>query len=235
MSILIVEDDATMGEMLEFNIRRAGYEVCLVCDGISAIREASMNKPKIILLDLMIPEMDGFSVCCEIKKRLEHTIVIMLTAMSQQEAKLKGFEAGADDYITKPFSMEELLARLKANMKRFDVSSKYSGVGEKIAFGDLLIEGASFRVKVNGKYAKLSAKEFQLLYYMAKNPEKILSRQHLAKEVWGFEYLGFSRTIDAHVKTLRQKVEGRSDYFYIHTVRGVGYMFNPSRKANVQT
>lgn len=222
-SILIVEDDDTMREMLRYNILQNGYSADAVSDGQSCLSTISEKNYDLILLDLMLPGIDGLTLCKEIRERTPGTKVIIVSAKSEQESKLSGFQLGADDYVTKPFSMEELLARIKANLRK---KGRESDIGKSnIAFGDIVIDSENFTVKVSGDDIYFSAKEFQLLKLLATNNAKVLSRQNLAEKIWDYSHLGDTRTIDVHIKNIRKKLEAKSNFKYIHTVRGIGYKF----------
>ncbi len=185
---------------------------------------AETLRPDLVLLDLMLPGLDGYQVAERLRSSGSDVPIIMVTALDQERDKVRGLDAGADDYITKPFSMEELLARVRANLRRArkqDVLSKE----EVLEVGDLRIEPKSLRAFVKGKPAGLRLKEFQLLVAMASKPGALCTRQQLADEVWGYEFLPSSRTIDVHIRRLRQAIEEPSDYLYVHTVHGMGYRF----------
>lgn len=222
-SILIVEDDDTMREMLLYNIRQNGYLANAVSDGQLCLRTISEQNYDLVLLDLMLPGIDGLTLCKEIRERSPGTKVIIVSAKSEQETKLSGFQLGADDYVTKPFSMEELLARIKANLrKKREEQDLTNGV---IVFGDIVIDSTNYTVNVSGEEINFSSKEFQLLDLLATNSGKVFSRQKLAEKIWDYSHLGDTRTIDVHIKNLRKKLESKSNFKYIHTIRGIGYKF----------
>lgn len=228
--ILVVEDDPIIRQTVEYALRRAGFETETCADGVDAIKQAQSWKPDLILLDIMLPGQDGYSVAEQVRRFDRETAIIMVTALDQERDKVRGLDAGADDYITKPFSMEELLARVRANLRRVrerDVLAR----DEIIETGDLRIEPKELRVHVKGEPVKLRLKEFQLLLSLASNPGSLQTRQTLAREVWGYEFLPSSRTIDVHIRRLRQAVEDPSDYVYVHTVHGMGYRFEPKLKS----
>ncbi|MDU1003683.1 response regulator transcription factor [Clostridium butyricum] len=226
--ILIVDDEEHIVELLDFNLKNSGYETFIATDGIEAVRIAKEEKPNLILLDLMIPGMDGFDVCKEIKKdkEMKNTSIIMLTAKGEELDKILGLELGADDYITKPFSVRELLARVKAVLRRtasFNVEENdiYESKNLKVDF-------ERHEVKIQGNKVDLTLKEFELLQILIKNKGKILKREMLLDKIWGYEYIGETRTVDVHIRYLRKKIEeDDKNPKFIETIRGVGYRFNP--------
>jgi two-component system alkaline phosphatase synthesis response regulator PhoP len=223
--VLIVEDDQTMSEMLTYNLRRQGLEVDASVDGADGLRRARDHAISLIILDLMLPSLDGISIADELRKTRPDVPILMLTARGEEESKLRGFAAGADDYITKPFSMDEFVARVKALLRRSRVEAIRSETPSEIAFGDLRLATRDFRCWVADNELELRPKEFSLLATLAAEPGRLFTRVELAERVWGYTYLGDTRTIDTHVKNVRRKVEDRSGYRYIDTVRGVGYRF----------
>lgn len=225
--ILIVEDDRSLRETLEYNLRAAGFEVAAAATGRDGLAAAA-EQPDLILLDLLLPEIDGFELCGEIRKIDQKVPIIMLTALASEEDKLKSFALGADDYVTKPFSMQELLARVRANLKRAKVEEFRKS--DAIEIGDLAINPKRFAVRVAGQPVRLAVKEFQLLLLLASNPETVFDRRVLSEQIWGYDFVGSSRTIDSHVWKLRTKIETPSAYRYIHTVVGLGYQFRPEAK-----
>ena len=229
-SILVVEDDPIIRQTVEYTLKRAGFTVRSVADGNEALPAAEEFQPDLILLDLMLPGMDGYQIAEKLRETDKETAVIMVTALDTERDKVRGLDAGADDYLTKPFSMEELLARIRANLRR--VRAKETLADERIIeIGDLHIEPKGFRVSVAGKQVRLRLKEFQLLVALAQRQGQLATRQILADEVWGYEHLPSSRTIDVHVRRLRQAVEDPSAYVYVHTVHGMGYRFEPVLKS----
>jgi DNA-binding response OmpR family regulator len=228
--ILVVEDDPIIRQTVDYALRRAGFETRTSADGREALDMARQSAPDVILLDLMLPGMDGFTFAEQIRKSDETVAIIMVTALDQERDKVRGLDAGADDYITKPFSMEELLARVRANLRRVRERAVLSA-DETITVGDMVIEPSQLRVQVAGAPVRLRLKEFQLLLSLAREPGKLMSRQRLAAEVWGYEHLPSSRTIDVHIRRVRQAVEDPSAFDFIHTVHGVGYRFEPSPKS----
>ena len=223
-SILVVEDDPIIRQTVEYALRRAGFDVSSVGDGLSAVQAAEKQSPDLVLLDLMLPGIDGYEVAARLRERDKTAAIIMLTALDQESDKVRGLDAGADDYITKPFSMEELLARVRANLRRARARDTLA-TDAIIERGDLAIEPKSFKVLVAGETITLRLKEFQLLLALARRDGQLCTRQMLAEEVWGYEHLTSSRTIDVHIRRVRQAVEARSAFTYIHTVHGMGYRF----------
>ena len=231
-NILVVEDDPIIRQTVEYSLKRAGFAVTAVSDGSVALETAARVRPDLVLLDLMLPGIDGYRIAENLRAEDKETAIIMVTALDTERDKVRGLDAGADDYITKPFSMEELLARVRANLRR--VRAKEALADERlIEVGDLVIEPKSFRVAVAGQQVRLRLKEFQLLVALAERQGQLATRQLLADEVWGYEHLPSSRTIDVHIRRLRQAVEDPSQFVYIHTVHGMGYRFEPLTKATV--
>lgn len=228
--ILVVEDDPIIGQTVEYALRRAGFDATLSQDGAEALEVARDEQPDLILLDIMLPGVDGYTFAEQLRRSDKETVIIMVTALDQERDKVRGLDAGADDYITKPFSMEELLARVRANLRRVREREVLSA-NEPILTGDLVIEPSELRVSVAGEPARLRLKEFQLLVALASNQGSLQTRQKLAQHVWGYEFLPSSRTIDVHIRRLRQAIEDPSDYYYVHTVHGMGYRFDPVLKS----
>jgi DNA-binding response OmpR family regulator len=228
-TILVVEDDPIIRQTVQYSLKRAGFTVDAVADGALALHAAEQLHPDLVLLDLMLPGMDGYEIAERLRATDKETAIIMVTALDTERDKVRGLDAGADDYITKPFSMEELLARVRANLRR--VRAKETLADDRIMqIGDLIIEPKSFRVSVRGDQVKLRLKEFQLLVSLAEHQGQLATRQILADEVWGYEHLPSSRTIDVHIRRLRQAIEDPSEFVYIHTVHGMGYRFEPVAK-----
>ena len=225
--VLIVDDEEHIVELLQFNLVNAGYKVITANNGLDALKKVKENKPDLLLLDLMLPGMDGLDVCKEIKrdKETSKTSIIMLTAKSEELDKILGLELGADDYITKPFSIRELLARVKAVLRR----SSSDEISEEIyEIGRLKVDFERHEVLINNEKVELTLKEFELLEILIKNKGKILRRETLLDKVWGYEYIGETRTVDVHIRYLRKKVEDDDkNSKFIETIRGVGYRFNP--------
>jgi len=229
-SILVVEDDPIIRQTVEYTLKRAGFLVRSVATGTDALPAVSGFQPDLILLDLMLPGMDGYEIAEKMRETDKETAIIMVTALDTERDKVRGLDAGADDYLTKPFSMEELLARVRANLRR--VRAKETLADDRtIEIGDLIIEPKSLRAFVAGQHVRLRLKEFQLLVALARRQGQLATRQILAEEVWGYEHLASSRTIDVHVRRLRQAVEEPSAYVYVHTVHGMGYRFEPVLKS----
>lgn len=222
--ILIIEDETAIAEIIKFNMEKEGYLVHTAYDGEEGIKKVYEVNPDLVLLDVMMPKKDGFQVLKEIRK--EYNIpVLMLTAKEEEVDKVLGLELGADDYITKPFSMRELVARVKSNLRRVDYS-KQPEFNNVINTGDLLIDLEKYEVQKYGTVVELTLREFELLKFLAASPEQIFSREQLLEEVWGYEYYGDIRTVDVTVRRLREKIEDESGEFkYILTKRGVGYYF----------
>lgn len=228
-SILVVEDDPIIRQTVEYALKRAGFDVQTVGDGASALEVAAETPPDLVVLDLMLPIVDGYQVAERLRSQDKEMAIIMVTALDQERDKVRGLDAGADDYITKPFSIEELLARVRANLRRVRTREVLS-TDALIEKGDIVIDPRNFRVTVAGQPARLRLKEFQLLLTLAQRDGELCTRQMLAEEVWGYEHLPSSRTIDVHIRRLRQTVEDPSRYVYIHTVHGMGYRFEPMLK-----
>ena len=228
-AILVVEDDPIIRQTVEYALKRAGFAVQSVADGARALDAATAMNPDLVLLDIMLPGVDGYEIAERLREGDKEVAIIMVTALDTERDKVRGLDAGADDYITKPFSMEELLARVRANLRR--VRTKETLSDERIIeVGDLVIEPKSFRVSVAGQKVRLRLKEFQLLVALAEHQGQLATRQVLADEVWGYEHLPSSRTIDVHIRRLRQAIEDPSQFVYIHTVHGMGYRFEPLGK-----
>lgn len=227
--ILVIEDDPLIRETVEYSLKGAGFSVVTAEDGIQGISKVTDNTPDLILLDLLLPGMDGFEVCRKIREFDENVPIIMITALEDQRSKLKGFGVGADDYITKPFSIEELVARIRANLKR---TLKKDIKSPMIEIGDVRLDLTKHIIEVGGKEVKLRLKEFQLLTVLASEPGVLFTRQDLAERVWGYEFYASSRTIDVHIRRIRNKIEEHSNFSYIQTVHGLGYKFQAEEKAH---
>ena len=231
-TILVIEDDTTIREALKFSLKAAGFEVLTASAGEDGLETAIEKAPDLVLLDLMLPQLSGFEVCKRVRDEGSNVPILMLTALDQEKDKLDGFAAGADDYITKPFSTEELLARINANLRRAGAESAGEGGGVVSKFGDLVIDRENYRVSVAGEPVDLRPKEFLLLTTLCAQPGKVFSRPRLLESVWGYGFVSSSRTIDVHVKRLREKVESLSAYNFIHTVHSIGYRFETKKKLN---
>ena len=223
ISVLVVEDDKNIRELLQLYLEKAGYAVTVAEDGAQGLTKFRAIKPDLVLLDVMMPVMDGWSVCKSIRADGD-TPVIMLTAKSELDDKIAGFRSGADDYITKPFEMREVLARIEAVLRRTD-RCEPEKTSRRLVFDKLIIDMDAFELIVDGKKTDAPPKEMELLYYLAATPNRVYTRNQLLDEVWGFDYFGDSRTVDVHVKRLREKLEGISDNWCLKTVWGVGYKF----------
>ena len=222
-SILIVEDDNNIADLLRLYLEKEGYQATIAADGTQGIDLYRKLRPDLVLLDVMMPGVDGWGVLRAIRQDSQ-TPVIMLTAKGETTDKVSGLKQGADDYITKPFEMKEVLARIEAVLRRA------AGDGDKekprrLVFDKLIIDLDSFELIVDGKRVETPPKEMELLYHLASTPNRVYTRNQLLDEVWGFDYFGDSRTVDVHVKRLREKLEGGSDQWSLKTVWGVGYKF----------
>ncbi len=225
--ILVIEDEDNIRELIEFNLKSEGYNVVSGGNGKEGLELARSESPDLILLDIMLPVMDGYDVIKTLRSEGNETSVIMLTAKNDEVDKILGLEFGADDYMTKPFSTRELKARIKAVLRRYDKSSgngggRQSGEEDVIVIEDLTINISAREVKVSGNSVSLSMKEFDLLRILAENRNHVLTREQLLDSVWGYEYYGETRTVDVHIRYLRKKLAGEENK-YIATVRGVGY------------
>ena len=223
--ILVVDDDTNICELLRLYLEKEGYVVKIVNDGVSAINAFKQENPDLTLLDIMIPKLDGWQVCREIRKFSDKPI-IMLTAKGETFDKVLGLELGADDYMVKPFDAKEVVARIKAVLRRCQTTSAAAESTEGvIEFDNLRLDMNSYELRVKGKVVEAPPKELELLNCLASHPNRVYTRDQLLDEVWGFEYYGDSRTIDVHVKRLREKLAGASDKWELKTVWGVGYKF----------
>ncbi|MBE7012984.1 MAG: response regulator transcription factor [Ruminococcaceae bacterium] len=223
-TILVVEDEKPIAEILKVNLVKNGYNVLNAYDGEEAVNVALAAEPDLILLDVMLPKADGFSVCKKLRKTMS-TPIIMLTARAEEVDKVLGLELGADDYITKPFSLRELMARVKANLRRTAIATADTG-NEPLVLGELEINIERYEVKKRGEGIDLTYREFELLKYLATQRGKIFSREHLLNKVWDYEYVGDDRTVDVTIRRLREKIEDDpSNPVYILTKRSVGYYF----------
>ena len=224
--ILIIEDEKTISDIIQFNLTKEGFEVETAYDGKDGLEKALNGKPDLILLDLMLPLMDGFQVCKRVRE-VSNVPILMLTAKEEEVDKVLGLELGADDYITKPFGMRELIARIKANIRRVDLMSSMQSAPSNVKeFGNLTIDLNRYEIRKNGQVLELTLREFELLKYLAERENRVFSREQLLEEVWGYEYYGDIRTVDVTVRRLREKLEDdSSDPKYIVTKRGIGYYF----------
>lgn len=221
--ILIVDDDQNICELLRLYLEKDGFETVVANDGEQAVAFAQRYSPDLILLDIMLPGLDGWQVCREIRKTSE-TPIIMLTAKGETFDKILGLELGADDYVSKPFDTKEVIARIKAVLRR-SVDKDKGNEKKEVRFDKLRINLTNYELEVNGVRIDTPPKELELVYHLASNPNRVYTRDQLLDEVWGFDYYGDSRTVDVHVKRLREKLENVSDEWSLKTVWGVGYKF----------
>lgn len=221
--IMIVDDDPNICELLRLYLEKEGFDTVVAANGRLAISLCESNTPDLILLDIMMPELDGWQVCREIRKN-SSVPIIMLTAKGETFDKILGFELGADDYICKPFDSKEVVARIKAVLRRVNDDSEKKDVKE-VRYENLVINLTNYELIVNGVQIDTPPKELELIYHLASDPNRVYTRDRLLDEVWGFDYYGDSRTVDVHVKRLREKLEGVSDKWSLKTVWGVGYKF----------
>ena len=223
ISVLVVEDDHNIAELLQMYLEKEGYAVTVAADGGQGLAKFRSISPDIVLLDVMMPVMDGWSVCKSIRSESQ-TPIIMLTAKGETDDKVMGLKTGADDYITKPFEMKEVLARIEAVLRRSG-NTLVEKKPRRLEFDRLSIDMDSFELVVDGKKMDAPPKEMELLFFLASTPNRVYTRNQLLDEVWGFDYFGDSRTVDVHVKRLREKLEGISEEWSLKTVWGVGYKF----------
>lgn len=220
--ILIVDDDLNICELLRLYLEKDGFETIVANDGLQAVEYQSKYSPDLILLDIMLPKLDGWQVCREIRKTSE-TPIIMLTAKGEVFDKILGLELGADDYVTKPFETKEVIARIKAVLRRIDAEKNIKK--REVKYDKLIINLTNYELVVDGNRVDTPPKELELVYHLASNPNRVYTRDQLLDEVWGFDYYGDSRTVDVHVKRLREKLENVSEEWSLKTVWGVGYKF----------
>lgn len=220
--VLVVDDDKNICELIRLYLEKEGFSVVLAYDGQSAIDLFKENTPSVVLLDVMLPKMDGFQVCREIR-RISNIPIIMLTAKGETFDKVLGLELGADDYMVKPFENKELVARIKAVLRRYDPKDNKD---KEVVYPNIVINLSNYELKINGNTIDIPPKELELLYFLATNPNKVFTREQLLETVWGFDYFGDSRTVDVHVKRLREKLELAGEQnWQLKTVWGVGYKF----------
>ena len=222
IKIMVVDDDVNICELLRLYLEKEGYDTVVMPDGVAALEAFDTAKPDLILLDVMMPRLDGWQVCREIRKKSQCPI-IMLTAKGELFDRVLGLELGADDYVVKPFEAKEVMARIKAVLRRSGVSAEKKA--RIVEYDNLYINMENYELRVGGKVIDAPPKEMELIYHLAGNPNRVYTRDQLLDEVWGFEYYGDSRTVDVHVKRLREKLEGGSDQWTLKTVWGVGYKF----------
>ncbi len=221
--IMVVDDDKNICELLRLYLEKEGYTVALAYDGQEAVDKFPAENPDLMILDVMMPKLDGWQVCREIRKT-SNCPIIMLTAKGETFDKVLGLELGADDYVVKPFDTKEIVARVKAVLRRSTSAQDKNDIKE-VRYDKLVVNMTRYELKVDGKQVDTPPKELELLYHLASNPNRVYTRDQLLDEVWGFEYYGDSRTVDVHVKRLREKLEGVSDQWALKTVWGVGYKF----------
>lgn len=224
--ILVVEDDHNISDLIRMYLEKEGFEVYAAFDGGKAVELFRSTNPDMVLLDIMLPVMDGWSVCAKIRET-SRTPIIMITAKSEVFDRIQGLEMGADDYIVKPFEMKELIARINAVLRRTEIPDDTK---KRLVFDNLEINLDSYELTVAGNKIDTPPKELELLYHLASTPNRVYTRNQLLDEVWGFDYFGDSRTVDVHIKRLREKVEGVSEQWALKTVWGVGYKFEYNGK-----
>ena len=222
LKIMVVDDDGNICELLRLYLEKEGFETVTVSDGAKAVELFDTEKPDLMLLDVMMPKLDGWQVCREIRKKSQCPI-IMITAKGEVFDKVLGLELGADDYVVKPFETKEVIARIKAVLRRSGISEAKKE--RKVEYDGLYINMENYELRVRGKVVDTPPKEMELIYHLASNPNRVYTRNQLLDEVWGFEYYGDSRTVDVHIKRLREKLDGVSDQWTLKTVWGVGYKF----------
>lgn len=222
--ILVVDDEQPIADILDFNLKKEGFQVEVAYDGEEALKKVEEFEPDLVLLDIMLPQKDGMEVCREIRKNHDMPI-IMLTAKDAEIDKVLGLELGADDYVTKPFSTRELIARVKANLRRLQTMAEEDTSKQKrIEIGELTIDADAYLVLKRGEPIDLTHREFELIHYLARHIGQVMTREHLLQAVWGYDYFGDVRTVDVTVRRLREKVEDNPSYpVWIVTRRGVGY------------
>ncbi len=220
--IMIVDDDVNICELIRLYLEKENYSTVIVNDGLEAVNVFSEVKPDLVLLDIMLPGLDGWQVCRKIRGK-SNTPIIMLSAKGETFDKILGLELGADDYIVKPFETKEVLARIKAVLRRTVTSA--AELTKEVRYDNLVINLTNYELKVKGVQIDTPPKELELIFHLASNPNRVFSRDQLLDEVWGFDYYGDSRTVDVHIKRLREKLEGVSDKWELKTVWSVGYKF----------
>ena len=220
--VLIVYDDDNIVDLIRMYMEKEGFTAVTANNGVKAVELFKSEAPSIVILDVMMPEMDGWQVCREIR-RVSNIPIIMLTAKGETFDKVLGLELGADDYMVKPFETKELIARVKAVLRRSE--TKETTAEKEIVFPGLMVNLSNYEMKINGEIVEIPPKELELLYFLASNPNRVFTREQLLEEVWGFDYFGDSRTVDVHIKRLREKLEGVEANWQLKTVWGVGYKF----------
>jgi two-component system, OmpR family, response regulator VicR len=223
--VLVVDDEKNIVDIVKFNLEKEGYDVIVAYDGEEGLGLVATENPELIILDIMMPKLDGFEVCKKIRETVQ-TPIIMMTARAEETDKVLGFELGADDYVTKPFGVRELMARVKANLKRIEETPTLTTDDIKV-YGDIKIDLVRFNIYRNDEMIELTRREFELVYFLASQEGQVFTREILLKKVWGYEYLGDVRTVDVTIRRLRSKLEVISESpKYILTKRGIGYYFN---------
>lgn len=225
--ILVVDDDKNICELLRMYLEKEGYVVVMAHNGMDAVNTFNVENPDLVLLDIMLPQLDGWQVCREIRKTSEKPI-IMLTAKDEVFDKVLGLELGADDYVTKPFDTKEIVARIKAVLRR--TSAVKTGENKEVHYDKLSINLSNYEMKVDGVAVDTPPKELELIYHLASNPDRVFTRDQLLDDVWGFDYYGDSRTVDVHIKRLRDKLKGVSNEWELRTIWSVGYKFETHGK-----
>lgn len=229
--VLVIEDNVTLSDLLEIHLKDLECTVTKILDGKEGLDTALMNQYDLIVLDIMLPNLDGLEICKEIRKKENYTPILMLTSKSEEMDRVIGLEMGADDYLTKPFSIREFIARVKAIFRRVKAIKQSENENNNFSYGNLKIEPAKRKVVLNNSEIKLTAKEFDLLFLLASHPGKIYSREQLLNLIWGYQYNGYDHTVNSHINRLRSKIEeDLSKPKYILTSWGVGYKFNDSEK-----
>ena len=232
--ILIVEDEKNIVDILSFNLSKEGYETLEAYDGEAGLQLALEQNPDLILLDLMLPKMNGFDVCRSLRRENRSTPVIMLTAREEETDKVLGLELGADDYMIKPFDSKELVARVKAVLRRYQAAPQPQEPagpdqkGQYVEFPDLIVNLTNYSVIYNGHSIEMPPKELELLYFLASSPNQVFTREQLLDHIWGYEYIGDTRTVDVHIKRLREKIKDHEKWA-LTTVWGIGYKFEVKR------
>ncbi len=222
--ILVADDDKNICELLRLYLEKEQYTVAIANDGNEALVKFNAQNPDMVLLDIMMPGLDGWQVCREIRKK-SNCPIIMVTAKGETFDKVLGLELGADDYVVKPFDAKEIIARIKAVLRRSGGAVTSENVVKEVSYDKLIVNMTKYELKVDGKVVDTPPKELELLFHLASNPNRVYTRDQLLDEVWGFEYYGDSRTVDVHIKRLREKLEGVSEDWTLKTVWGVGYKF----------
>lgn len=222
--IMVADDDQNICELLRLYLEKEQYTVVIANDGNEAIAKFNSENPALILLDIMMPGLDGWQVCREIRKK-SNVPIIMITAKGETFDKVLGLELGADDYVVKPFDAKEIVARIKAVLRRVSSGTQAENAVREVSYDKLVVNMTRYELKVDGKVVDTPPKELELLFHLASNPNRVYTRDQLLDEVWGFEYYGDSRTVDVHIKRLREKLEGVSDQWCLKTIWGVGYKF----------